>query len=349
METDATIILFGGPGSERLVSVASAQNIARNRDGQWWFWSGAGEIYFVAKEALLAHEHAFTDEFTPTGAPRYPSLQTALDGEGERLSASVFLLALHGDSGEDGTVQGWFESRNLAFTGSGSTASALAFDKPRAKDVAHANAIRTAASRIIDTRDGSVLDAVSDAFAALRAIVIKPTNSGSSDGLFMVSSRAEAEAAARALTERPPGRYLIEERIVGREITVGVVERPSGLIGLPCSEVRLPAGGAFDYAGKYLGQSEEITPATISESLTREAQHIAQTMHQKIGCRGYSRTDLMLDADGFVFLEINTLPGLSKASFIPQQLQAAGIPFGEFLAEQCAIARASRSQPGNRT
>jgi D-alanine-D-alanine ligase len=108
--------------------------------------------------------------------------------------------------------------------------------------------------------------------------------------------------------------------------------------------VVLESGRTFDFDGKYLGKGvREITPAAISEEMARAAQRVALTAHQAVGCRGYSRTDVIMGNDGPVFLEINTLPGLTRASFIPQQLAAAGIELRHFLERQIQIASSFRS------
>jgi D-alanine-D-alanine ligase len=127
---------------------------------------------------------------------------------------------------------------------------------------------------------------------------------------------------------------------------VGVVEGPGGsLRALPCSEVRLDEGFAFDFEGKYLGRgTTEVTPAEVEPALAQAAQALAITAHRALGCEGYTRTDLILTARGPVYLETNTLPGLTRRSFIPQQLAAEGTSVQAFLEGQLALARARQGR-----
>ena len=118
-------------------------------------------------------------------------------------------------------------------------------------------------------------------------------------------------------------RYLVEQCIQGRELTCGVWDDGSGPQVLPCTEIRFEEGRTFDFEGKYLGQgTQEITPAEIEPDCTSAIQTMALKAHRALGCSGYSRTDVMVDAQGPVFLELNTLPGVTAASLIPQQLEA---------------------------
>lgn len=332
----ATIILFGGQGSERLVSVASAQNVAAHLEGALWFWNAEGGVWIVPKDELLAHPKPFEMPFVPTEAQTWPSLESAFDAVAS--VAPAFFLALHGDKGEDGTVQQWLEARALPFTGSGSAASRNAFDKAAAKEIAHRAGIRTARGCIAEAADGALLRAaILKAVADFGNTVIKPVKSGSSEGLHFLKAGQDAAEIIDAVV-RAQSAVLIEECLTGREITVGVIEQDGKLIGLPPSEVLLGNNVAFDYRAKYLGGATEITPAELTDRHLREAQDIATRMHAALGCRGYSRTDLILTDGGYMFLETNTLPGLTKASFMPQQLAAAAIPFAQFVKSQIAIA-----------
>ena len=124
---------------------------------------------------------------------------------------------------------------------------------------------------------------------------------------------------------------------------MGVVQSAIGLRALPPSEVRLDPGRAFDYEGKYLARgTTEITPAEVPPEVTRATQELAQVAHRALGCEGYSRTDVILGTSGPVFLEINTLPGLTRASFLPQQLAAEGTSVVDFLRGQLDLARERR-------
>jgi D-alanine-D-alanine ligase len=336
------VILFGGSSSERLVSVASAQNVSAHLpEAACWFLSKDGAVWVVERPVLAAHEKPFENAFTAPGAPRWPTLEAALDDA--EAKGKTFFLALHGGDGENGVTQRKFEARRLAFTGSGSQASAEAFDKARAKALAGAKGAKLAEARELPPMNAELAE------VTLRALlevaprwVLKPQADGSSHGLIHLKHVGEVETAAKALAGFGL-QYLAEVFIEGRELTVGVVDDGTGPAALPVSEVRLIPGGAFDYAGKYLGKgTEEITPAQLTESEWAAAQALAVLTHHAVGCAGYSRTDMILTSSGPVLLEINTLPGMTKASFIPQQLAAAKRDVRTFIEQQLSQARRRR-------
>jgi D-alanine-D-alanine ligase len=347
VDLDGVILLFGGTSSERLVSVASAQHLAGAFEAgdpapTCWFWSPEGALVEAHLSELLAMEQPFETEFRTEGERRWPDLPAALEASDAR--DRVFLLALHGGTGEDGTVQRWLEDGGLAFTGTGSVASANAFDKALAQEIVWSHGLRVPESCVVDGRDlfraGEVLEMLLDRHGKA---VLKPVADGSGLGLCIVRDESDLEKALDALRSSPTVGHLVEAFVDGVELTVGVVDGPEGPQALPCSEVRMAPGRAFDYAAKYLGRgSTEITPAEVDAKVAHDAQEAALVAHRVLGCEGYSRTDLIVDATGAVFLETNTLPGLTRESFVPQQLEAAGIPLRRFIAEQVAFARRRR-------
>lgn len=338
------IILFGGNSSERRVSAASAQNVSRLLpDAALWFWSPSGAVHAVARDEVAAHGDVFVKDFAPRGAAAFPTLADAL-GSGD-ARGHAFLLALHGGDGENGTVQRALEAHGLAFTGSGSAASARAFDKAQTKALAAAKGVKVADARVLAPADAHANEAaLRELLATHPRWVLKPLADGSSHGLVHLKSAAQVPEAA-ALLATLGLTYLAEVFIEGRELTVGVMDTEAGPAALPVSEVRLAVNAAFDYEGKYLGKgTEEITPAHLTDAEREAAQRLAVTTHQAVGCEGYSRTDMILTASGPVLLEINTLPGLTKASFIPQQLAAAGKDFTAFLQAQLELGRRRASR-----
>ena len=337
------VILFGGASSERLVSVASAQNVSAHLpDAACWFLSAEGAVFTIDPAMLAAHPRPFETPFVPPGAPAFPTLASALDA----AKGHTFFLALHGGDGENGTIQRLLEARHLAFTGSGSAASAAAFDKLRTRELASSRGARVADVEVLPVLPASELRARLTALLDRHPRwVLKPRADGSSHGLFHLRSRAEVDAAAEAIAALRLD-YLAETFVEGRELTCGVYDGPDGTHALPVSEVRLVPGGAFDYAGKYLGRgTEELTPAPITEAERDQAQQLARLTHEAVGCRGYTRTDMILTPTGPVLLEINTLPGMTRASFIPQQLTAAGIGVKDFLHQQLELARRRLTTP----
>lgn len=298
----------------------------------------------VSPEELAAHREPFTRDFQPQGTREWPDVEASLAA---LTGADVLVLGVHGGDGENGRLQRTLEERGIAFTGSGSRASELAFNKSRALAIAFEQGVRTARGLSLAPRaPGEAREMVSNAFDELGPMVLKPDSGGSSILLSFVRTTEDLDAASAMLAQHPEVEMRAEELIVGREFTIGVVEDAAGERALPCSEVIMQHGRNFDYEGKYFGAgSIEITPAEVSSELGVALQHVALTMHRRLGCRGYSRTDVLVDDRGPVYLETNTLPGLSARSFIPQQLEAAGIPFKQFLREQLAIAVERQRSP----
>lgn len=337
MNQKPSILLFGGRSDERLVSVASAQNISsRYPFNELWFLNVAGEVFRVSQAELAAHARPFETLFEPSARAFAATIGDALGSLGDR---SVF-IALHGTEGEDGTLQALFESRHVAFTGSGARPSQVCFDKAATKARVAEAGISVAPQAILARGSADViLRELEQFFLTHGALVAKPNASGSSFGLQMVLEAASIQPAAEAMAKLPYGTFLIERFITGRELTIGVLTHGGQTRVLPPSEVVLAAGRSFDYQGKYLGKgTREITPADLNARERDLAQEVALKAHQALGCYGYSRTDLILGPSGPVFIETNTLPGLSKASFIPQQLAAEGIAVDEFVAEQLKLA-----------
>jgi D-alanine-D-alanine ligase len=344
---DRVVVLFGGDGNEHRVSVASAQNVASQlSEAALWYWTREGSVLEVDAGALLGFERPFENDFKPTAEREWAGISQALGDDA--ASGAVFFLALHGGSGEDGTIQAELESLGHVFTGSGSAASRLAFDKVRARDVVAAEGVRVADACVVDA-DPATHEKLGAFFETHGKVIIKPIADGSSHGVRIVENESELDAAIVAIRRSGGVSHLAEAFVVGRELTVGVVEhRQHGdegeLVALPCSEVKLEPGRSFDYEGKYLGKGTvELTPAPVSDDVAAAAQQVAMNAHRAVGCAGYSRTDVILDdqtESGSVFLEINTLPGLTAASFIPQQLEAAGRTMTDFLAGQIELARA---------
>jgi len=333
-------LLFGGPARERLVSVASAQNVATLLAApRCFYWAPDGAVFELSLAELTGHARPFEVELAPRSPARWRDIKLALADWAQR-GLSLF-LALHGQMVEDGVLQGWLEERGIPFTGSGSRASRDAFDKVRARDIVRAAGLRVAEATVVDGRDLARARArVLDLLERFARVVLKPVADGSSMGLRFVASPPELEEALVAIKDEAHP-YLAEAFVTGTELTVGVIDDDGDVLrALPCSEVRLPAGGAFGYEAKYLGRgAREITPAEVAPEIAARSQEAALAAHVALGCEGYSRTDVIVDAEGPVYLETNTLPGLTRASFIPQQLAAAGIPIERFLARQLTLAR----------
>ncbi len=345
------IVLFGGSSDERHVSVATAQNVARALGSPLcWFWAVDGPIHDVSVTEMLAHQRAFEIDFDPTRPAIWPDLEQALDTL--PVEDPVFLLALHGGGGEDGTVQRMMEDRGIPFTGSGSAASAAAFDKERAKELVKER-VKIPQSLVVGSDEKTIGSIVESMLAHHPRIVLKPLAGGSSRGLLFLDRGDNIEDVVRQVAKSGVP-YIIEQFIHGRELTVGVIDNGEGPFPLPVIEIEVDPDQPFDYEGKYLGKgTREICPANIPRKMARAAQQAALDAHVALGCEGYSRSDFIAADDGMYFLELNTLPGLTTRSLVPQELRVAGIEFRDFLETQIELARrraaAIRARPASRS
>jgi D-alanine-D-alanine ligase len=319
-------ILFGGLNKERLVSVATAQALhSALSEADLWFWNVGDTVHEVLPAALLAHSRPFEEPFQP-GDRGIGGIEVALDQAmaGNRL----LVLGLHGGMAEDGELQAMCEMRGIPFTGSGSASSHLAFDKVAAK--------RFAALAGVKVTAGVALEDAETALAEHGKLIAKPARDGSSYGLIFVNAKQDLVAVRNAAKTEE---YLIEPFILGVEATCGVLEQSDGSVfALPPVEI-IPAEGGFDYTAKYLAKStQEICPARFPPELNAQIMDQALRAHKALSCSGYSRSDFIVSDNGPIYLETNTLPGLTKASLYPKALKAQGIDFGDFLRDQIALA-----------
>ncbi|MET4174340.1 D-alanine-D-alanine ligase [Bradyrhizobium sp. LA6.1] len=311
-------ILFGGSNRERLVSVASAQALHQALpEADLWWWDVEDKVHVVQSKQLLEHARPFEDEFKPgtSGIPLGQALDQA------KAEGRVLVLGLHGGRAENGELQVMCEARGVPFTGSGSASSHLAFDKIAAKHFAALGGVTPPAN--------VALDKIDEAFAEYGRLIAKPARDGSSYGLIFVNARQDLVAVRNAAKHED---YVIEPYIAGVEATCGVLERPDGsIISLPPIEI-IPGEGSFDYAAKYLLKStQEICPGRFAPEITAALKEQAMLAHRAMSCTGYSRSDFIVSDRGLIYLETNTLPGLTKSSLYPKALKAEGIAFVDFL------------------
>jgi D-alanine-D-alanine ligase len=240
----------------------------------------------------------------------------------------LLVLGLHGGSAENGELQAMCEMRGVAFTGSGSASSHLAFDKIAAKRFAEIAGVKAP--------PGVTLEDAEAALFKYGKLIAKPVRDGSSYGLISVNAKQDLVAVRRATKTEE---YLIEPFIAGIEATCGVLEQPDGaLLPLPTIEI-IPAEGEFDYRAKYLAKAtQEICPGRFAPRINQQIMDQAIKAHRALSCSGYSRSDFIVTEQGPVYLETNTLPGLTKASLYPKSLKAQGIEFRDFLQDQIALA-----------
>ena len=246
--------------------------------------------------------------------------------------AEVLFLALHGGRGEDGTLQTLLEMVGVPYTGSGRLGSAMAMDKDISKRLFRAAGVKTAdwvmapASRTQVERDFGW------------PVVVKPSKQGSTVGLTVVKTAKDYDAAVR-LARKYDDEVMIERFVPGRELTVGVLEGRT----LATGEI-IPRHEIFDYECKYTpGMSQEIFPADLPAKIAAECGRLSLLAHEALKLGGYSRVDFRLTPAGELFcLEVNTLPGMTATSLLPQSAAAAGIGFPELCERICQTARLGR-------
>jgi len=287
-------------------------------------------VHETRGKALLAHARPFEDPFKADGRRIAGSIEEALDQA--EADGRLLVLGLHGGRAENGELQAMCEIRGVPFTGSGSAASNLAFDKVAAKRFAAIAGVKAPA-------DVALAD-IDTAFAEHGRLIAKPQRDGSSYGLIFVNSAQDIVAVRNAARHED---YVIEPFVSGTEATCGVLELADGsLIALPPIEI-IPADGGFgfDYRAKYLAKAtQEICPGRFAPEISAAIMDQALRAHRALSCRGYSRSDFIVSAKGPIYLETNTLPGLTRASLLPKALKAQGIDFVDFLEQQIELAKA---------
>lgn len=250
--------------------------------------------------------------------------------------ADVAFIAMHGEYGEDGTVQRLLEQLNMPFTGSGSLASALGMNKHLAKKAFRDHDIKTPVHRVISKKDYNEHTAKELWTTFIQPSVIKPVTAGSSVGVTLAHSLKDVKDGlekAFAISDK----VIIEELIKGREATCGILEgfRDKDHYALMTVEIRPQKHQKFfDFEAKYSSDSgaDEICPGNFSKEETEEIQRMAIAMHRAIGARHYSRSDFIVHPKrGIYALEINTLPGLTPASLLPKEMVAIGSSYGQLL------------------
>ncbi len=238
----------------------------------------------------------------------------------QREGIQVAFIALHGRYGEDGCVQGVLELLQIPYTGSGVLASAMAMHKLYSKQIFAANGILTAPFRCY--RRGESVEAADIPFGL--PLVVKPVQEGSSVGVSIVKAYADLPAAVSEAF-RHDDEILVEQFIKGQEVQVGILgNRPIGAIEI------VPKNEFYDFEAKYTdGMAEHIFPARLSPELYEKAQSVGLAAHGALGCRGYSRVDLLVTEEGDCHvLEVNTLPGMTALSLLPEiAAKGAGIGF----------------------
>jgi D-alanine-D-alanine ligase len=305
-------IAAGGDSSEFEVSVKSAKEVSQVLSGKYttyiimirgtnWYWEDPKGRYFSIDK----------NNFT-------------LQLDDIKVSFDAVFIAIHGTPGENGLLQGYFDMMKIPYTSCGAFCSALTFNKQACKLFLKEYGIPMADALII--RKGENIDKKMIISRTGLPCFVKPNDSGSSFGVSKVKKEEELmPAIEKAFSES--SEVMIEAFMSGREVACGVVKSKNRKIVLPVTEI-ISKNEFFDYEAKYTpGRSEEVTPANLPEELTDEIQKLSSMVYDLLGCKGIVRVDFIIVKDKPWFLEINTVPGMTSESLVPQQIKAAGIQF----------------------
>jgi len=242
----------------------------------------------------------------------------------------VVFIAMHGEYGEDGKLQAKLEKEKIVFTGSGSKASKLSMDKALLSEFLKKKGVLIPEFAFLKNR--APVKNFGPVICACLPLVVKPSDRGSSVGVTIVNKLTDlAPAISEAM--KYSSNIMVQKYIAGRELTCGVIEKDGKLIAFPVTEIIPKKSKFFDYKAKYVkGASEEITPAKISQKAAAEVKKQSLKIFKMAKCQSYARMDYILGEDGKIyFLEINTLPGMTETSLLPQGAKAHGIEFSSLL------------------
>lgn len=251
--------------------------------------------------------------------------------DNETIRFDAVFIGMHGTPGEDGKLQGYFDTLGIPYTGCDAATSALTFNKRYATAVAGTSGIAVAKSVILFKNNFTSPDEIIDVLKF--PVFIKPNNGGSSIGMSKVNKSSDELGMAIEKAFREDSQVLVEEMINGREFTVGVFKSLENIIVLPLTEVKADADMSFfDFEAKYQGKSTETTPAVVEEVIADKLRDAARKVYSVFNCRGVVRIDFIYNEEAGkpYMLEVNTVPGQSEASIVPQQVKAMGWSLKEF-------------------
>lgn len=320
-------LITGGYSGESVISYKSAATMQNNIDAAkwdcylidihpdgWFYISPVGEKIFVDKNDF------------------------SISLNGQHITFDAVLVGLHGTPGEDGKLQGYFDCLGIPYTSCDAATSALTFNKRYTVAVAAFAGINVAKSVHLFKNDG--LDATAILNQLSLPVFVKPNNGGSSIGMSKVNNAEDMHTALQKAFDEDE-QVLVEEFIKGREFTIGVFKTQGEIITLPMTEI-ITKNDFFDFEAKYEGKSEEVTPALTTEKISTQIKEAAEKIYKVFNCKGVVRIDFIYEEAKQLpyMLEINTVPGQSAASIIPQQVAAMRSTLKEFyslLLEECFV------------
>lgn len=324
------VVIYGSDSSEWEVSVRSGEFTASQIDGERY------DVYEMfarfGEWTLVAYRRGGQERVVipKSGRPHIDKNDFSVVLEGQKVKFDYAYIMQHGTPGENGLMQGYLEMLSVPHSGCNAFVSAITFDKFSCKgylkDVDYVKCADDIFIRKGESTEGLAEKAVE---ALGLPMFVKPTDGGSSFGITKVKKKEDFDKAVDiAFSE---GNMLIAEAaIVGRELTCAVYSNGNENVALPVIEI-ISENEFFDYEAKYNGHSREVCPAQIPDHLRDRIQEVSRRIYAHLGCSGLVRVDYICSDDDLYFLEVNTIPGMTSASLVPQMVRAAGITMTEFL------------------
>ncbi len=309
-------VVAGGNSSEYQISINSAGELSSSLDEKKY---NAYTVVVKGSEwTVLSSEKKYTIDKNDF------SFQTSK----LKIKFDCVLMAIHGTPGEDGKLQSYFDLLNIPYTSCNVFTSALTFNKFACKNFLKEFGVKTAKSLLLRKEEAFDLEGILQKLNM--PCFVKPNNSGSSFGISKVKDKEELRTAIfNAFVEDEE--VIIEEFVQGTEVSCGLFKTKSEILIFPLTEI-VSENDFFDYEAKYTeGKAEEITPARIPDDLRQKCMDISEHIYLKLGCDGLVRIDYIISNNTPYFLEINTVPGMTKESIVPRQIEAFGSNMGEIL------------------
>ena len=303
-------LIYGGNSSEWQISIQSGKFVASHID----------------KDRYNVYEVLLRGASWSVGGTEIDKTDFSLTVGGEKIRFDMAFILIHGTPGENGLLQGYLEMLGVPFNTCSAFVSALTFDKHSCKRFLDFAGVKMAKDLFL--RRGSEYTPAEIVRELGLPLFVKPSNGGSSFGVTKVKHEDELAAAMEEAFKECDS-VLIEEALRGRELTNGIYCEGGRLITLPVTEI-ITEREFFDYDAKYLGESNEVCPAEIPETLSEKVREITAFIYNYLGCKGLVRMDYILSGEDIYFLEINTVPGMTPMGLVPGQVRAAGIDLQQF-------------------
>ena len=315
-------VMAGGPSAEAGISLNSAKVVCQYLDK---------EKYNIYKIVIEGHE--WLEE---TSREAIDKNDFTLTLKGEEIKFDAVFVAIHGTPAEDGRLQGYFDMMGIPYNCCGVQAAAITFDKQRTKEYLTPFGVLSAKAIAAKKSDDKtqLVEQINKELSY--PIFVKPNKNGSSYGASKVDEKEQVCGAIQTAFEYDD-EIIIEEYIKGTEVTCGVINYKGKVTALPLTEIRSKSA-FFDYKAKYEGNSKEVTPAEIHATLAKKIQDTATYIYQKLDFKGMCRIDFIIRDGEYYMLEVNSVPGLSAESIVPQQARAFGLTLTELFGnsiEEC--------------